>query len=193
MTPLETYLCYYSSRMKTSEIVTVLRRGGVVVMRTDTIYGLLARAADAEAVKRLYQLKGRHAGKPFIQLITQPDQAFGDSRKLARTVQQYTDRPTSVIVDTPDAPAYLVRRGTNLAYRLIQSGTLYEIIQQTGALVAPSANPEGMPPARRISEAQAYFGGAVDLYVDGGTVPADTLPSRLVTVAADGTVTVLRD
>ena len=43
-------------------------------------------------------------------------------------------------------------------------------LEQTGPLIAPSANLQGQPPAKNIQEAYEYFGDAVDLYVDGGTV-----------------------
>ncbi|RYF29297.1 MAG: hypothetical protein EOO17_02065 [Chloroflexi bacterium] len=55
---------------------------------------------------------------------------------------------------------------------------LRKLLQQTGPLIAPSANPEGDPPAMTIAKAREYFGDTVDFYVDGGIV-ADDQPSRL--------------
>lgn len=69
---------------------------------------------------------------------------------------------------------------------------LRELLRQTGPLIAPSANPEGAPPARTISEAEAYFGDGVDIYVDGGEVPLDINPSRLLRLHKDGSKEWLR-
>ncbi|TSC68333.1 MAG: tRNA threonylcarbamoyladenosine biosynthesis protein [Parcubacteria group bacterium Gr01-1014_72] len=63
-------------------------------------------------------------------------------------------------------------------------------LKKTGPLVAPSANPEGQPPARTISEARAYFGDTIDFYIDGGRREGE--PSRLVELLSDGTEVILR-
>lgn len=178
--------------MNTARVISVLNNGGIVVLRTDTIYGILARAEDQAAVERIYALKGRQAHKPFIQLITEPEQAFGNTDLLVQYAEEYRDRPTSIIVETPDAPQHLVRDGTSIGYRFEREGLLHDVIEQTGPLVAPSANPEGLPTARTIAEAKAYFGDKVDLYIDGGEVPAGAAPSRIVKIHTDGSVTVLR-
>lgn len=179
--------------MQIDDIISVLTNGGVVVLRTDTIYGILARAHDQAAVERIYAIKDRQAHKPFIQLITSPKHMYGNSHLVKQHLERYSDRPTSIIIETPDAPKYLVRNGTSLGYRFEKEGLLYHIIQQTGPLVAPSANPEGMPPARSITEAKHYFGSAVDLYIDNGEVPSDIQPSRIIKINPDGTVVTLRD
>lgn len=179
--------------MNSNDIANILNQGGIVVLRTDTIYGILARANDHAAVEHIYTLKGRQAHKPFIQLITKPEQAFGNADLLVKYAAQYRDRPTSIIVEAPSAPKYLVRSGTSIGYRFERKGLLHDIIKQTGSLVAPSANPEGLPPARTIAEAKAYFGSGIDLYVDGGEVPAAVAPSRVIKIHPDGSITVLRD
>jgi L-threonylcarbamoyladenylate synthase len=178
--------------MHTEEIITTLLAGGIVILRTDTVYGILARAADRQAVERIYRLKDRQAHKPFIQLVNNPTQVAGDQALFARIAERYADRPTSIIIETPQAPAYLTRQGTSLGYRLEKEGLLFDIIRHTGPLVAPSANPEGAAPARTITQAKAYFDNAIDLYVDGGEVPADVEPSRLLKIGTDGALTQLR-
>ena len=111
---------------------------------------------------------------------------------LQKYSAQYSDSPTSVIVESPSAPTYLKRDGSNLAYRIENSGWLSDILHKTGPLVAPSANPEGDPTAKNIDEAKAYFGDTVDLYIDGGQVPDDIAPSRIIRVNPDGSVDQLR-
>lgn len=178
--------------MKLSEIVSVLNSGGLVVLRTDTVYGILARAGNQAAVEKIYSIKGRQSHKPFLQLISDSSQAYDNHGLLHEIAQQYTDRPTSIIIESPSAPFYLLRNGTSIGFRIEYGGELHDIIQQTGALVAPSANPEGLPTARTIEQAKAYFGDLIDLYVDGGEVPASTKPSRIIRINPDGSVEQLR-
>jgi len=174
------------------EIIKTLLAGGIVVLRTDTIYGILARAADQAAVEKIYELKDRQSHKPLIHLLSTPEQSFGNSELLEKYAAQYLDRPTSIIIEAPQAPNYLVREGTRIGYRIERKGLLHDIIEHVGPLVAPSANPEGLPPARTIEEAKSYFGDAVDLYVDGGEVPSSVQASRLVRINPDETVDILR-
>lgn len=170
------------------ELISVLMNGGIAVIRTDTIYGMVARANDEKAVERVFAAKGRNPEKSCIILVADPLQAYGDLASVSYDIS----RPTSVLIDAPDAPKWLLRANELLAHRVPDIPWLKQVISETGPLIAPSANLEGMPPARTIAEAQAYFGDKVDLYVDGGEVPVDTPPSTLIRVNEDGTVEKLR-
>lgn len=175
------------------ELVAVLMRGGIAVVRTDTLYGVLARAEDERAVERVYQAKQRHPQKSCIILLAEPEQAYGNVKKLSEDIRRLSAQtPTSFLVDSPGAPAWLLRADTMLAYRIPEIPWLQSVIRQTGPLIAPSANLEGEVPANTIDEAREYFGEAVDYYADGGTVPRDTAPSRLIRIEGDGTITRLR-
>lgn len=160
-------------------------------MRTDTIYGLLARANDEAAVEKIYRLKNRAADKQCIVLIA----SASDVPRYGMSIEQYSlgeKLPTSVVVPASDEPAWLLRGGKDIAYRIVRSDFLRAVIEQTGPLVAPSANPEGRPPARSVAEAQNYFGDKVDMYVDGGTVPRTIHPSRIIRLNKDGSLETLR-
>src|SRR5204863_149383 len=64
-----------------------------------------------------------------------------------------------------------LHRGTNtLALRLPKDESLQNLLKKTGPLIAPSANVEGLPPAKNITDAKKYFGDGVDLYIDGGEI-----------------------
>lgn len=173
-------------------IISTLLNGGIVILRTDTIYGILARANDQKTVEKIYKLKDRRAHKPFIQLISDASQAFDNGDLIEKYSRKYRDRPTSIIVESPSAPKYLVCNGTNIGYRIERGGLLNDIIQQTGPLVAPSANPEGLKPARTIKQARKYFGDTIDLYVDGGEVPNQVEPSRIIRINPNGSIDLIR-
>jgi L-threonylcarbamoyladenylate synthase len=163
----------------TDEIVALVQKGGVGVLRTDTLYGLVARAADEAAVERVYSIKGRTSAKPPIVLVASPDQLMDtyDGSVLTRLKTLWPGK-NSVILPAPTAPKWLVRSGDSLAYRMPDNKDLRDLLLATGPLIAPSANPEGEPPAADYNDAQEYFGDEVDFYVDQGRV-IDNTPSKL--------------
>ncbi|MEK7519669.1 MAG: L-threonylcarbamoyladenylate synthase [Patescibacteria group bacterium] len=174
--------------------VRVLRAGGMCVIPTDTLYGLVARAFSKQAVARIYALKKRSKKKPLIILISSArDLAqFGiqADTQTHRALSKLWPGKVSVIVPCARAQFQYLHRGTEtLAFRVPKSKLLRTLLHATGPLVAPSANPEGEPPARTVREARRYFGDEVDCYVSGGRKAGK--PSTLV-VLRDGWVTILR-
>ena len=154
-----------------AEVITVLKRGGVAVLRTDTLYGIVARAHDEAAVQRVYEIKGRTHTKSPIVLISGHEHMF-DTYELAvhETVGQYWPGPHTFVLPSAAAPLWIRRGNASVAYRYPAHTELQELIHAVGPLIAPSANPEGLPPAMTIDEATGYFDDVVDIYVDGGTV-----------------------
>lgn len=167
------------SETYTEDIARILRDGGVGILRTDTIYGIVARADDPAAVQRIYELKRRAPEKPPISLIGSTDQlrdTYDDMTSNA--LDQVWPGKNTVILPSENAPEWLSRGTGTISYRLPAKAELRELITATGPLIAPSANPEGQEPAMTIAEAKAYFGDAVDFYVDEGAV-TDNTPSKL--------------
>ncbi|MEK7610744.1 MAG: L-threonylcarbamoyladenylate synthase [Patescibacteria group bacterium] len=152
----------------------MLKEGCVGVVPTDTVYGLIARALDISAVERIYQLKNRTANKPLIILINGIETIRGFGIEITAVEHAVLERiwpgPITVIFPNPVAPifSYLHRGGSKLAFRWPASKLLIDLIRENGPLVAPSANPEGEPPAITITEAKKYFGDQVDFYEPGG-------------------------
>lgn len=178
-----------------TELIDLLRRGGIGVMPTDTMYGLVASALDASAVERVFVVRKRTPSKPLIILI--PDMAalefFGVSLGEAeRTfLEKAWPAPLSVVLPAPGEKwAYLRRGGDTLSFRVPADESLRELLVETGPLVAPSANFEGEKPAETIEEAERYFSDTVDFYVDGGVKAG--LPSTLISFK-EGKPVVLRE
>lgn len=174
------------------QLVDVLLRGGIAVICTDTLYGIVARAEDEQAVERVYHVKGRDPSKSCILLVADPSQVYGNQDTFRQDISTPVGQPASYLIESPGAPHWLLRENSSLAYRLPGLEWLRLVLAHTGPLIAPSANPEGLPPARTIEQAKQYFGDWIDLYVDGGEVSADMPPSRLVKVKADGSLVRLR-
>lgn len=175
-----------------SRLSEALRSGGIAVIRTDTLYGIVACADNESAVERVYEVKGRDPHKSCIVLLDTPESSYGHADQLTVDIAHHDERPTSFLIDADDAPAYLLRENTQLAYRVPHDERLRELIKRTGPLIAPSANPEGAQPAHTVQSAVDYFGDKVDVYVDGGEVPSDISPSRIMRIHPDGSVEQLR-
>ncbi|HMI09426.1 MAG TPA: L-threonylcarbamoyladenylate synthase [Candidatus Saccharimonadales bacterium] len=164
-------------------IVLLLKKGGIGVVRTDTLYGLVAVANNDVAVERVFAVKHRTYDKSPIVMISRLDQLFdGIDASISDRLVGLWPGKNSIILPSHRAPDWITRGKSSVAYRLPDDERLRDLIDKTGPLVAPSANPEGLPPAMNIDEAKGYFGDSVDFYVDGGTVTDDT-PSRLYTFA----------
>ena len=174
-------------------LITCLNQGGVVVIPTDTMYGLVARASDRQAVERVYRVRGRAPEKPCIVLVAARWQITDNSlwtvahKELADT---YWPGALSLVAPTAITKSYLHRGTHTLAYRMPDRDDLRRLLTNTGPLIAPSANPESKPPATTLAEAQAYFGDSVDGYVDGGTLSGDA-PSTVAGIT-DGKIHIFR-
>lgn len=151
-----------------------LKSGAVAVLRTDTIYGLAASALNEAAVENLYTLKRRDSSKACIVLIGDVSQLLpGTYPSVAHKtlMGHYWPGAFSLVLPiSTEVPLCVSRGKATLAYRLPLSEELRSLLRKTGPLLVPSANPEGLTPAKNIEEAIAYFGDTVDLYVDSGTV-----------------------
>jgi L-threonylcarbamoyladenylate synthase len=162
------------------ELVKVLNNGGVAVVPTDTIYGIVARAYDKAAVEKVFKIKQRDPAKKCIVLVANYDQAkeLGVTDEWLDKTKTYWPGPFSLVLPTTRTDIEQLERSTGMfGFRMPNNIALIKLMEQTGPLIAPSANPESLPPANNINEAKAYFGGQIDLYIDGGELanPPSTL------------------
>jgi len=166
--------------------------GAIGVIPTDTVYGVVARAADREAVGRLYQLKSRDH-KPGTLIAANIDQLvdLGLKRRYLKAVEQFWPGAVSVVIPAADpALSYLHQGKMTLAVRLPDDSKLQKLLAETGPLLTTSANPPGQPTATTIAQAKKYLGDQVDFYVDGGDL-SGRQPSTLIRIIDDA-IDVLR-
>lgn len=178
--------------ISSDNLVRLLRQGGIGVLLTDTLYGIVASANNPEAVERVYSVRGRDLNKPCIVLIGSLEQTWEDYTAYHPLLNQLWPGKVSVILPAGQrSPSYIHRGTFSIAFRMPDSLILRNLLKQTGPLIAPSANTDGMPPAMNIKESESYFGDTVDFYVDSGQC-SNTEPSRLVKLQSDGTLITLR-
>ncbi len=177
--------------MDSQSIQEQLKNGAVGILATDTLYGLVGSALAPESVSRIYDIKGRTTTKALIILISSRSdlQKFGItvSQKQEAFLDMYWPGKISIVLPCSASSVehfeYLHRGLETLAFRMPDDSGLRELLSMTGPLVAPSANPEGDPPAVTIEQAKDYFGDTVDFYVDGGMLESE--PSTLVSLVDD--------
>lgn len=167
--------------------------GTVGVIPTDTVYGLVAKASDPEAVTRLYKLKDR-VQKPGTLIAANIEQLveLGIKRRYLTAVEQYWPGPLSVIVPCVNKELEYLHQGRNsLAIRIPAELRMLWLLEVVGPLITTSANTPGEPPAETIKQAKEYFGDKVDFYIDGGNL-AGREPSTIIRIV-DDVIEILRE
>ncbi len=174
-----------------SEVVDLLNGGAVAVLPTDTVYGLVCRAADGQAVARLYGLKNREH-KPGTVIAASIDQlvGLGIRHRYLTAVERFWSSAVSVVVPVGLELNYLDLGKGSLAVRVSANEALNKLLRQTGPLLTTSANLPGESPANTIAEAHQYFDKGVDFYIDGGDL-GGRQPSTIIRMVDDA-IEVLR-
>ena len=176
------------------EVVEIIKAGGIGVIPTDTMYGIVGSAMNKKTVERIYDVRKRTPSKPLIILISDIKDLNTFNIKvdteLEKKLKKLWPNKLSIILPCKQKKFEYLHRGTNkLAFRLPKDKKLREFISKVGPIVAPSANTEGDKPSKNIKHAQKYFGADVDFYLDKGDLPI--IPSTIVEIE-NGEMKVLR-
>jgi tRNA threonylcarbamoyl adenosine modification protein (Sua5/YciO/YrdC/YwlC family) len=163
-----------------------LRRGELVVLPTDTVYGIGADAFSAEAVADLLAAKGRTRAMPPPVLVpdarTLDGLATGVTDEVRALVEAFWPGPLTVICwAQPSLQWDLGDTGGTVAVRMPDHEVALELLAATGPLAVSSANLTGRPAAATAAEAVDQLGDAVAAYLDGGPAPG-SVPSTIVDV-----------
>ena len=154
-------------------------------MPTDTVYGLAANGLDADAVAKIYEVKGRPLIKPLILLISDMNaaEAFcaeipANAHKLAEAF--WPGALTLVLPHSDIVPDIVTAGGKTVGVRCPDHPKALELLRLSGVpLAAPSANISDMPSPKSSEEVLAYFDGKIDCVIDGG-VSALSFESTIV-------------
>lgn len=167
-----------------AEAVSAVRRGELIVMPTDTVYGIAADAFVGPAVAALLEAKGRGRDVP-------PPVLVGSVRAATALVEDLGTYGQDLIDEFwPGALTLVCRANPNLmwdlgetkgavAIRMPMHELAVELLKETGPMAVSSANLAGRPPARDAAEAEKTLGDAVSVYLDAG-VSGHADPSTIV-------------
>ena len=157
-----------------NEAVAVLKRGGLVAVPTETVYGLGADAENELAVRRIFAVKGRPASHPLIVHLADASQVHTWARKvpvqLDALARAFWPGPLTVVLWRSDRASDAVTGGQDtVALRVPAHPLTLELLQAFGGgLAAPSANRFGKVSPTTAEHVRAELGGDVDLVLDGG-------------------------
>jgi L-threonylcarbamoyladenylate synthase len=163
---------------------TAIRAGELIVLPTDTVYGLGADAFDAAAVGRLLDAKGRGREMPPPVLVGSPATLDALASKLpdwARLlVEKYWPGPLTIVVrQQPSLQWDLGETRGTVAVRMPHDKVALELLARTGPLAVSSANLTGKPAATDAEQAADMLGEGVSVILDGGPT-SDDRPSTIV-------------
>ena len=171
------------------QAIAALQRGDLVVLPTDTVYGVAADAFSPGAVERLLVAKGRGRDMPVPVLV-------GDARGLSGLAADVTEQmqalveahwPGPLTLIVPAAPSLVWdlgdTRGT-VAVRMPQHPVALDVLSSTGPLAVSSANRTGQPPPVTAAEAERQLGVSVSVYLEAGT-SGDAVASTIVDLTGE--------
>lgn len=179
------------------DMVAAVLAGEPVIIPTDTVYGLAARALDVAAISQLFALKRRPADLSIAALVADVDQAseFADITEVEPLVKEWWPGALTVVVPKlePVAGGAALPLGApdgTVGLRVPAHDAVRRLAKVVGPIAATSANLSGAPTLVNIDEITEQFGGAVAMVIDEG--PLTGLASTVVKVV-DGQVIVLRE
>ena len=166
-----------------------VRRGELVVLPTDTVYGLGTDAFSPEAVGDLLAAKGRGRDMPVPVLVGSPRTLDGIATRLGTAARALVEAfwPGGLTIVARAQPSLqwdLGDTGGTVAVRMPLHPVAIELLQATGPMAVSSANTTGHPPATTADEAVEMLGDAVSVYLDGGP-SGEPVPSTIVDVTGD--------
>ena len=154
-----------------SMTMAALRRGAIVVIPTDTVYGLAARADDADAMVRLFALKGRDAAKSIAVLVGDLAQARTlTTHRLDRFAPFWPGPLTVVVPRSVDSVLHIGADESTVGIRCPDDAFVRRLALEVGPIAASSANESGAATPVTAGEIASLF-PTVSLVVDGGPRP----------------------
>ena len=151
-----------------------IRRGALVAFPTETVYGLAADAFNADAVARVYEVKGRPANNPLPVQVASEDDIVGvavDIPEVAwELIRRFMPGPLTIVLRaSPDLPGMVTAGTGTVGVRIPDHPVARQLLRACSTpIVAPSANPSGESPPTTADEVLAYLDGRVEYILDAG-------------------------
>lgn len=175
------YPCTTITDSQIADCVRVLNQGGILAIPTETVYGLICRADQPAALKRLYEIKQRPQGKPFALFVSGWEDVFpGYVREnaVARTLaRHFWPGPLTIVTEARSACPASYEGSVGL--RCPDHPVVQRLLNACGGLlVNTSLNLSSQPPARNLHEVRGIV-QQIDIALDAGGLP-EALPSTVV-------------
>lgn len=177
-----------ASDLAVRRAIEVLRDGGLVAFPTETVYGVGALASDADAVRRLYQAKGRSAEKAIPVLIADLDQlrqvAVDPSPAAVRLARRFWPGPLTLVLRRQPGLPQAISETATVGVRIPNHPLALALLGAAGPMAVTSANRSGGPSRQTAGDVFEDLSGRIELILDGGRSPGGQ-PSTVVAVLGD--------
>lgn len=173
-----------------NKAVDIIKSGGVVGIPTETVYGLGANAFDEEAVKKVFEAKGRPKDNPMIVHVAEIDEVYSLVKdfpeKARRLAKKYWPGPLTIIMEKSDkVPMRTSGNLPTVAVRMPSHPVMREIIKKSGCpIAAPSANLSGSPSPTNAKYVFDDMNTRIPLILDGGDSSVG-VESTVITVVGE--------
>lgn len=190
---MQTLLLPITDSNSLAHALDVLSGGGLVAFPTDTVYGLGAKAFDANAVSKIYMAKGRGQEKAIPILISDVDQihqvSSGVTEYAVKLGKKFWPGPLTIVVPRHPTIPDVVSPLKTVGVRIPNLNVARELLRLTGPLAVTSANLSGQTSPSTAKGVNAQLNGRIPLILDGGVTPGG-IPSTVVDCTGEEPVVV---
>lgn len=180
------------------QVVDLLKKGGIILYPTDTVWGIGCDATNADAVAKIYALKQRSESKSMIVLMDSLDRVslfFNDLPSVAYELMELSDKPLTIILDNPKRiAANLVADDDTLGVRVVDQEFCKAVCRKLARpLVSTSANISGDQSPAKFDEINPAIVAGVDMVIDRHYQKGATgKPSSIIKLSKDRSVQIIR-
>lgn len=159
---------------KLKETTKIIKNGGIVIFPTETVYGIGTNGLDANAVKRLYDIKQRPINKPISLLVSNMDMIDKIAKDITETeyklMEKFFPGPFTIILKKKEiVPDIVTANQDTVGIRMPNGDVAKKLIEYSNVPIAtPSANISGKPSGTNIKDIFNDFNKKVDYFIDGG-------------------------
>ncbi|TPN84779.1 L-threonylcarbamoyladenylate synthase [Aquimarina algicola] len=180
-----------------NKTLDVLKKGGIILYPTDTVWGIGCDATNADAIDKIFQLKKRHESKSMICLVSDfkmLQQYVEEVPEVAYDILKYANKPTTIIYDRPLRVAEnIIAEDNTLGIRVARDPFCGKLIRKfKRPIVSTSANISGMPTPKNFKEITQPILEGVDYVVNLHSYNKGTKPSSIIKIGSDSTVKIIR-
>ncbi|HKM93738.1 MAG TPA: L-threonylcarbamoyladenylate synthase [Prolixibacteraceae bacterium] len=179
--------------------IEVLRKGGVILYPTDTIWGIGCDATNAEAVQRIYEIKKRQDSMSMLVLLENPNLILSyieEMPDVAWDLIDFAEKPTTIIYDkAKNLAKNLIANDGTIGIRISKEAFTQQLIQKfRKPLVSTSANISGSPSPQNFNEISDEIKSKVDYIVAyRQEETTKSAPSSIIKLGASGLIKIIRE
>ncbi|MGM0636543.1 MAG: L-threonylcarbamoyladenylate synthase [Bacteroidota bacterium] len=179
------------------ECISVLKRGGIILYPTDTVWGIGCDATNADAIDKVFELKKRANDKSLITLVSDfkmLQQYVEEIPEQAYDILKYSNTPTTIVYPDPIRVAEnIIASDNTLGIRVVRDGFANKLIRKyKKPIVSTSANISNHPTPSHFKQISSEILKGVDYVVNLQKSVKSSRPSTIIKLGLDGKVEVIR-